>query len=128
MTRQTELTTAEAVAQAARFLDSMKGENILILDVARICNFTSYFVVATATSSPHLRALAARLERDMREQGVRPDNVAPGDGVSWIVLDFGDFVVHLFSGEARDYYRLEALWHDARTVPWTPMVQPAPVH
>ncbi len=124
MTRQTLLTTAEAAAQAARFLDSMKGENILILDVARICNFTSYFLVATATSSPHLRAMAARLEREMREQGVRADNVAPGDGVSWIVLDFGDFVVHLFSAEAREYYRLEALWHDARTVPWTPMEQP----
>jgi len=124
LTRQTLLTTAEAADQAARFLDPMKGESILILDVASICNFTSYFLVATATSSPHLRAMAARLERELREQGLRPDNVATGDGVSWIVLDYGDFIVHLFSAEAREYYRLEDLWHDARTVPWTPMEPP----
>jgi ribosome-associated protein len=127
LTRQTELTTEEAVAQAARFLDAMKGENILILDGPA-------FVTSPATlwwrppPLPPPACPAARLERDMREQGVRPDNVAPGDGVSWIVLDFGDFVVHLFSAEARDYYRLEALWHDAKVVPWAPIEQPVPAH
>lgn len=102
----------------ARLIDEHKGENINVLDVDTVCNFTSVFVVASANSSPQLRALAGRVQRKMREWGHRPIGVSGSGTTSWVVLDFADIVVHLFNVEAREYYRLEELWKDATPIIW----------
>ena len=102
----------------AHLIDDLKGQRIRILDVSEACNFTSYFVLATAMSSPQIRAIAGRVQRDLRDRGIRPIGVAGVDTDSWAVLDFGDIVVHVFSLEAREHYNLENLWHDGTVVEW----------
>ncbi len=110
--------TLQPVLQAACLIDEMKGVDVTVLDISKLCSFTDYFVIGTGTSSSQLRALSSRVERTMREQGCKAIGASGGDSESWIVLDFGDFLVHLMSEEARDHYRLEALWQDADIVNW----------
>lgn len=111
------MNTLEKACVAARTADAMKNENIVVLDVTGLCNFTDYFVVATCSASTLLRGTAHRIERDLREAGERPfaDNLA---STAWMLLDYGDLVVHLFTPEARKYYRLEELWEGAKICEW----------
>lgn len=108
----------ELAILAARLIDDMKAENIQVLDVREICNFTNFFVLATATSSPQLRAVAQHVQRRLRERGERPISGGDIDTSTWIALDYYDVVVHIMSAEARDYYNIESLWQDAETVEW----------
>ena len=102
----------------ARLADEQKASQILTLDVKAVCNFADYFVIATCRSTLHLRAVANRVVREMRELGHRPLTGVEYETTRWIVADFGDVVVHLFTREARDYYRLETLWQDGEKVDW----------
>ena len=86
-----------------------------------MCNFADYFVIATCNSTLQLRGLGHKIERELRESGVRPFKVAGYDTTTWIVQDYGDVVVHLFSVEAREHYRLENLWRDAPRIDWATM-------
>lgn len=121
MNKEDRISLEMAVA-SARLMDEQKAENIRVLNVAKTCNFTDYFILATANSSLQLRALGGKLQRELRERGRRPMGVAGLEAASWLVLDYGDMVIHVFSAEARDYYRLEDLWGDAEKVDWTEAV------
>jgi ribosome-associated protein len=97
-------------------LEDKKGEDILLLDIKDVASFTDYFVICTGTSDRMLDALAdgtlegvrSKLHKRGRKQG------EPGDG--WVVVDYGDVVVHLFSPDQRDYYDLEQLWQDGKVL------------
>jgi ribosome-associated protein len=112
------LSSPELAILVARILDDLKTEDIVVLDVETVCNFTSCFVIATCTSTPQLRAGSGKVQRDLRAQNRRPIGVAGEDTSTWIVLDYADVVVHLFSDAARDFYRLESLWSDAKPIAW----------
>jgi len=113
-----DLPSSELAITIARILDDLKIEEIVVLDVETACNFTSCFVIATCGSTPQLRAGSGKIQRDLRDQGRRPLGVAGEDTSTWIVLDYADVVVHLFSEEAREFYRLESLWSDAKPIAW----------
>ncbi len=108
----------QVALEAARIMDDMKAENIQALDVNDICNFTCYFVMATATSSTQLQALAHRVTRSLRELGERPISGGDDNNPTWVALDYFDVVVHIMTREAREYYDLESLWQDAKQVDW----------
>jgi ribosome-associated protein len=110
--------TSEKAALAARIADEHKADNIAVLDVTGICNFTDCFVVLSCASSLQLRGIAHRIERGLREHGVRTISSSGYNTSGWIVLDYGDVVIHLFHPETRGYYRLESLWADAKKVKW----------
>ena len=97
-------------------LESKKGEDILLLDIHSIASFTDYFVLCTGTSDRMLDALAEATLDSMRKQqrrrGVREGQARDG----WVVVDYGDVVVHLFSPEQRRYYDLEELWKDGKVL------------
>ena len=94
------------------FADNKKAENIVILDVRDLSSVTDYFVIASGTSEPHLRAIVDEITDQLREEhGVRPRAV---DGT--VVLDFFDVIVHIMRQDARDRYDLESLWGDAARV------------
>lgn len=95
-----------ALQLKARLLDK-KGENIAILDMHGVSNLTDFFVIVTANSTPHIRALVdeAAALADCRQDG-RPET-------GWVVLDYLDVIVHVFSPTLRTYYSLEELWRDA---------------
>lgn len=83
-----------------------------------MCNFTDYFVIATGMSRQQLHAIGQHVEEVLKAKGYRAYTVDGYGTSTWLVLDYGDVVVHVFSPESRRYYDLERLWGDARTVAW----------
>ena len=102
---------SEALAQrAVDILSERKALDIALVDVSRASSFTDYFVIATAQSPLQFNALADYLEKDLKPQGhdLRHREGSPASG--WVLLDFGEIIVHLFSPPQRSFYRLEELW------------------
>jgi ribosome-associated protein len=99
------------------FADNKKAENIVILDVQKISSVTDYFVIASGTSEPHLRAIVEEITGKLRdENGVRPRAVDGTVHGAWVVLDFFDVIVHIMRQDVRERYDLEGLWGDAKPV------------
>jgi ribosome-associated protein len=94
-------------------LDGKKAENLRVLDVSKLSSITDYLVLATGTSDPHLRALRIELERVLDEQKARILAVDTSKGSGWTVVDAFEVMIHLFTPENRDKYRMELLWRDA---------------
>ena len=97
--------------------DNKKAENIVILDVRKLSSVTDFFVIASGTSEPHLRAIVEEITSRLRDDhGLRP---ARTDGTvhgAWVVLDFFDVIVHVMRADVRERYDLESLWGDAKRV------------
>ena len=94
--------------------ENRKAEEVVVLDVRQLSSITDYFVIASATSEPHLRAIADEIrEQLVEQQGVRPHAVDGTVSTAWLVLDFFDVIVHLMRADVRQRYDLEGLWGDA---------------
>ena len=94
--------------------DNKKAEEIAVLDVRELSSVTDYFVIATGTSEPHLRAIVDEITDTLREQyELRPRAIDGTLHTAWIVLDFFDVIVHIMRGDIRERYDLESLWGDA---------------
>lgn len=110
-TRQIALLAASAAAEK-------KAEDIVVLDVADTLVITSYFVIATGRSDRQVRTIADEVEDAVRERaGVKPIGREGEREGRWVLLDFGEVVVHVFQPDEREFYRLEKLWGDAPRVP-----------
>jgi ribosome-associated protein len=97
--------------------DNKKAENILILDVRKLSTVTDYFVIASGSSSPHLRAIIHEITDKVREDfDLRPRAMDGNMNGDWVVLDYFDVIVHVMRAEVRDRYDLEGLWGDAPQV------------
>ena len=109
---------SKKLAQLCRdFADNRKAENIVILDVRDLSSVTDYFVIASGTSEPHLRAIVEEITDQLREKydlrPLRKDGTTQG---AWVVLDFFDVIVHVMRADVRERYDLEGLWGDAARV------------
>lgn len=94
--------------------DNKKAENIIILDVHKLSSVTDYFVMASGTSEPHLRAIVDEITSRLRDDhDVRPRAVDGTVHGAWVVLDFFDVIVHVMRQDVRERYDLESLWGDA---------------
>src|SRR5712671_5320316 len=97
--------------------DNRKAENIVILDVREVSSVTDYFVVASGTSEPHLRAITDEITAKLRdEHDIRPRAVDGTLQTQWVVLDYFDVIVHVMRSDMRERYNLEGLWGDAPQV------------
>lgn len=96
-------------------LDSKKGLDIQLIKVSDITALTEYFVLATGTSSTQVRALAEEAEFQMSQAGVEPHHTE-GKSTGWILLDYGDVVVHVLNEQSREFYDLERLWADGEKI------------
>jgi ribosome silencing factor RsfS/YbeB/iojap len=97
--------------------DNKKADNIIILDVSELSSITDYFVLASGTSEPHLRAIVDEIRDELQsEHGVRPRAVDGTLQTAWIVLDYFDVIVHVMRQDVRERYDLETLWGDAPRV------------
>jgi ribosome-associated protein len=98
---------------------SKKGMDIVLLDVEGLFVLSDVFVIATGTSRPHVQSLAEHVEeRMLQELGLKPLRSEGRSEAEWILLDFGDVIVHLFQSAPREFYGLERLWADAEKVDW----------
>ena len=95
---------------------SKKAEQIVGLDLAGLEGVADYFLICSGTSEPQVRAIAEAVEDQARAAGVKPWHVEGREGRKWVLLDFVDVVVHVFHERTREYYLLERLWGDARSV------------
>jgi ribosome-associated protein len=97
--------------------ESKKAENIVVLDMRGISSITDYFVIASGTSEPHLRAIADEIsEKLWEEHEIKPRAIDGTLQAAWVVLDFFDVIVHIMRADAREHYNLEGLWRDAPIV------------
>lgn len=101
------------VRQAADSALERKATDVLVLDLRGISSATDYFVIGSGSSDIQVRAIAEHVEEALKEEGARPNHVEGAEGGRWILLDYVDFVVHIFHQAARDFYQLETLWGDA---------------
>lgn len=104
------------LVQVVRALDAKKADQVQVLDVAELSSITDYLVLANATSEPHLRALRIELEKAIDAEQAKILGIDRGQGSGWMVIDAFDVMVHLFTPENREKYRLDLLWRDARSV------------
>ena len=116
---RSELELTQHMAQtAARAAAGMFARDVTIIDLREVVSYTDYFVVASAETERQTRRIVEEVLDKMREEGYRPRSRRVDEGSVWISLDFLDVVVHVFTNEARDYYRLESLWRGAPQERW----------
>ena len=105
-----------AAVAAARAAASKQGRDVLVLDVRELIVITDYFVIASGSSDRQVRTVAEEIERAVKAQGLRPVRREGEREGRWVLLDFVDFVAHVFQDQDREYYGLERLWADAPPV------------
>jgi ribosome-associated protein len=102
--------------ECARAALEKKAENIKILDLTKLSGFTDYFVICSGMSDRQVQAIASSVEQHLESQGAEVINFEGFSDGRWVLMDFGDVVVHIFQDALRDYYDLENLWADAPRV------------
>ncbi len=110
--------TREMAVTAARAASEMFARDVTIVDLRGLVSYADYFVVASAETERQTRRVAEEVIEKMIEKGHRPRTKRLDEGTAWISIDFLDVVVHVFTDEARDYYRLESLWRSAPQEHW----------
>jgi ribosome-associated protein len=109
------LQTRQQVTQAVRAIEGKKGEDVVILEMDKNSGaFTDYFIVCSGTNPRQIQAIADDVQKQMAEVGQRPNSVEGYTQAEWVLLDYVDFVLHVFSERARKFYDLERLWKSAR--------------
>ena len=99
------------------YADNKKAENIVVLDVRKVSSVTDYFVIASGTSEPHLRAIMDEISETLRkDHDVTPSGKDGNVSNAWVVLDYFDVIVHVMRADVRERYNLEGLWNDALRV------------
>jgi iojap-like protein len=107
------VTYQEKAAEIVRVLDNKKALNIQAIRVGEVTVLADCFIIASTTNPTHVKALADEVEFQLKERfNVVPDHIEGYQAADWIVMDYGDVVVHIFHEKAREYYSLEKLWSD----------------
>lgn len=110
------LPSRELAEIAVKALDSKKGKEIRLIHIDKITTLAEYFVICTGTSNTQINALCDAVEKELTEKGEEPLHREGYRGGTWVLLDYGCVVVHVFNDEARKFYSLEHLWADGEEV------------
>lgn len=110
------MTAYETAVAAAKAIDSKKGIDIQVIEITDISVLADYMVIATGNSSTHVKALADEVEYKLDEAGVSVSHIEGHRSDTWILLDYVDVIVNVFSDEARQFYDLDRLWQDGKAV------------
>ena len=106
----------EIVNKMYDVLDDRKAKNVKIIDIHEISIMTDYFVVASAGNINHVHALAEHLEDEMRKIGLHYTHLEGYNAGNWILMDYGDIVIHIFDDASRDFYDIERIWRDGKII------------
>jgi ribosome-associated protein len=104
----------DALKIAINAAEDKKASDLVALDISGIASFTDYFLFCTGDSSRQMQAIADEVEQKLKKFGIRPSHVEGYQNAEWILLDYVDLVIHIFSKSARAYYDLERLWRDGK--------------
>ncbi|MGH7445946.1 MAG: ribosome silencing factor [Longimicrobiales bacterium] len=109
----TQIEMPPVLERASVLAADRKGVDMLVMDLRGISNATDFFLIVSGTSDMHARAIAENIIEELKKEGVRPSHVEGLRSGRWVLIDYIDFVVHVFHPAARDFYQLERLWGDA---------------
>ncbi len=101
---------------AVRAAESKKATGIKVLDLTGVTSFADYFVICTGANQRQVQAIGDEVALQLKETGELPNSIEGYTQAEWVLVDYGDLLIHVFSTKARDYYGLERLWRNARTV------------
>lgn len=110
------MTSMETAVLAAKAIDGKKGLDIQVIEISDITVLADYMVIATGNSSTHVKALADEVEYQLDKAGVSVSHIEGYRSNTWILLDYVDVIVNVFSDEAREFYDLDRLWQDGKPV------------
>jgi ribosome-associated protein len=110
---------ADLARRAAAIALDNKANDVVVLSLKGVSDMTDFFVIASGTSDTHVRALGEHIQEGLKKDGTAPHHVEGLQQGRWVLLDYVDFVVHLFHPSLRNFYQLERLWSDAEVVPVT---------
>lgn len=113
------------VQLAASTASEKKARELVGLDLRDVASFTDFFLICTGSSARHVQAIADSIEEELRKSGRRPLHIEGYSAAEWILLDYGDFIVHVFNPTSRKFYDLERLWRDAKRIALPGIEQPS---
>lgn len=117
MAQPTPTSTADLALRAAHLCLDRKANDVVVLGLAEVSDVTDYFVIASGTSDTHVRAIAEHVMEELEREGSPVYHVEGLTQGRWVLLDYVDFVVHVFHPALRQFYQLERLWSDAELIP-----------
>lgn len=106
-------TARDLALRIADILSETPASDTVVLDIRGLSTFSDFFVICSGENERQLRAIAEKLQEELREEGIRPQRVEGTPRSGWIVLDYNDAIVHVFDSELRDFYKMERLWAEA---------------
>jgi ribosome-associated protein len=107
------VTPLDAIGRAVSAAADKKARALVVLEVGPVLGITDHFLICSGGSERQMKTIAEEIEGKLRDDGLRPLRSEGGAEGGWILIDYGDFIVHVFSDEMREYYDLERLWKDA---------------
>lgn len=110
------MTPLERAKQIAGILDNKKATDVKAIHIGDVTTIGDYFVIATGTSSPQVKALSDEVDKILSAEGLEPKRIEGYNAGTWILMDYSDVIVHIFQQETRDFYSLEKVWVDAPLV------------
>jgi len=110
------LKAIEVARKAVEACSEKQATNIVLLDAQKVCSFADYFVICSGESTPQLKAIIEEVEKTLKAKGVVPSHHEGTADSGWMLLDYGDVIVHVFDKPEREYYQLDELWADASPV------------
>ncbi|MCG3172645.1 MAG: Ribosomal silencing factor RsfS [Myxococcota bacterium] len=115
--------------QVVRAADAMKAEDIAIRDVRGLASYADFLVFVSGTSDRHVSSIAEKVMETLKAAGEIPVSVEGLESAQWVLLDYGDVILHVFQPPVRDYYDLESMWTDAKKIPAASLLDsPSPAH
>ena len=114
--QQPSMEPEAAVMLAAHAATEKKATDLVLLDLRKVASFTEYFLICSGASARQVQAMSNAVEEALLKRGKRPLHIEGYSSAEWILLDYGDFIVHVFGQASRKFYDLERLWRDARRV------------
>ncbi|PYT19152.1 MAG: ribosome silencing factor [Acidobacteria bacterium] len=103
---------------AVRAAESKQAKDICVLDLREVASFADYFVLCSGTNPRQIQAITDEIESQLKNLGEYPLSIEGYNHAEWVLADYGDYLIHIFSEKARTYYDLERLWRDAKRVAW----------
>ena len=103
--------------EAVKAADAKQAKEIRVLDLRDVSSFADFFVICSGANSRQIQAITDEIELRLKKRGELPNSIEGYSNAEWVLMDYGDYLIHVFSEKARTYYDLERLWRDARVVP-----------
>ncbi|MBQ9742703.1 MAG: ribosome silencing factor [Ruminococcus sp.] len=116
------MTTFEQAIESAKILSDKKASKINVIRIDEVSSLADYMVFATGNNSTHVKSLADEVEYQLKGMGKMVHHIEGHGSDSWILLDYSDVIIHVFSDEAREYYGLDHLWQDGEVVDLSPYI------